>query len=95
MDKFDQDSGILAELLVANEAGEPVALATVVRARGSVPRHEGSKMLVYKDGRISGSIGGGEMEARVIQEALSTLTEDRPRIVPGFERGVSPDSKRK
>ena len=45
---------------------EPVAVCTVVACQGSTPRGVGSKMIVYLDGRIEGSVGGGEMEARVI-----------------------------
>jgi xanthine dehydrogenase accessory factor len=48
----------IAELEKNNEAG---ALCTVVRSQGSTPRHVGSKMLVYPDGRFIGTIGG-EME---------------------------------
>ncbi len=73
---------IFTELLAAQQAGEPVVLATVIKARGSVPRHSGSKMLVFGDGRISGSIGGGEMEARVVQEALLALQDGRTRVLP-------------
>jgi xanthine dehydrogenase accessory factor len=82
MVNYEQESGIFTELLAAKETGEPIALATIIRTRGSVPRHAGSKMLVYEDGRISGTIGGGEMEARVVQEAVSALKEGQPRIVP-------------
>jgi xanthine dehydrogenase accessory factor len=81
-ESFDQSSRPLAELLKAQELGEGVALATVVKARGSVPRHAGSKMLIYEDGRISGTIGGGEMESRVVAEALEALAAGRPRVVP-------------
>lgn len=78
-----QDSfQLLRELMAAQKAGTPVVLATVVKARGSVPRHAGSKMLVYADGRISGTIGGGEMESRVIQAALEALQDDAPRTIP-------------
>src|SRR4030067_657872 len=49
----------------ANRRGKPVALCTVIRAQGSVPRHAGSKMLVFEDGSIEGSIGGGQAERRV------------------------------
>lgn len=73
---------IVAELLTAQQTGEPVVLATIIKARGSVPRRSGSKMLVYGDGRISGSVGGGEMEARVVQEALLALKDGRTRILP-------------
>ena len=73
---------LLSELLAAQQAGKPVVLATIIKAHGSVPRHSGSKMLVYADGRISGSIGGGEMESRVVAEALDALQDGRTRILP-------------
>lgn len=72
---------LLAELMAAQEAGEPVVLATIIRARGSVPRQSGSKMLVYGDGRISGTIGGGEMESRIIAEAQASLLDGQTRII--------------
>lgn len=62
-------------------AGEPVAVATLVRRRGSVPREVGAKMLVHRDGRISGTVGGGCGEAEVWRAALSVLDTGRPRIV--------------
>lgn len=70
---------LLRELVEAVESRRPVVLATVVDSARSVPRHPGSKMLVYADGSISGSVGGGEMEARVVREALDVLAERRPR----------------
>lgn len=78
----DFNKPILSELLEAQELGEPVVLATVVKTRGSVPRQSGAKMLIYSDGRISGTIGGGEMEARIIGEALECLVDGETRIVP-------------
>ncbi len=68
---------ILTELLAAQETGESVVLATVVKASGSVPRHAGAKMLVYEDGRISGTVGGGELEARVKEKAQEALEDGR------------------
>lgn len=61
--------------------GDPAALCTVVRERGSVPRHAGSKMIVFPDGRIVGTIGGGEMESRVIREARAVLSGGAPTIL--------------
>lgn len=49
------------------------ALCTVVRSEGSTPRHVGSKMLVYPDGKFLGTVGGGELESRVIKAALESL----------------------
>lgn len=72
---------LYAEILKAYEENRPLALCTVIRARGSVPRHETAKMLVHPDGRIQGTVGGGELEARVIREALQALQEGHPRLV--------------
>jgi len=73
--------GIFDRLAEIERQGSAVALATVVRARGSVPRRAGSKMLVFADGRIEGTVGGGEMESRVIREALEAMTSSEPRIL--------------
>jgi xanthine dehydrogenase accessory factor len=68
----------VAELEAHNEAG---ALCTIVSSQGSTPRHTASKMLVYADGTFIGTIGGGEMEGRVIKEALAALQDGRPRLL--------------
>lgn len=73
---------ILSELLAAQATSEAVVLATVIKARGSVPRHAGAKMLVYEDGRTSGTVGGGEMESRVIAEAMAALRDGHTRVLP-------------
>src|SRR5690349_2172578 len=53
----------------------PAALCTVTKSEGSTPRHVGSKMLVHADGTFIGTVGGGEMESRVIQAALQVLKD--------------------
>ncbi|UCF62143.1 MAG: XdhC family protein [Anaerolineaceae bacterium] len=72
---------IFERLADLERKGETVAIATVIRAQGSVPRHEGSKMLIYPGGGIEGTIGGGELESRVIEEALQVLKDGKPRIL--------------
>lgn len=81
MDTSGLPESIYTALAKVERGGQSAALCTVIRARGSVPRHVGSKMLVYADGRIAGTIGGGEMEARVIQAALAALAERAPQLV--------------
>lgn len=68
----------LARLEAKNEAG---ALCVIVRSTGSTPRRAASKMLVYADGSIDGTIGGGEMESRVIAEALEAIKDGRSRLL--------------
>ena len=60
----------LSELAKNNESA---ALCTVVKSEGSTPRHVGSKMLVYPDNRLIGTVGGGELESRVIKAAIESL----------------------
>lgn len=68
----------LAELEIKNESA---ALCTVVRSQGSTPRHSTSKMLVYEDGSILGTIGGGDLEHRVLDEAWMAITDGEPRLL--------------
>ncbi len=72
---------IVRELAAAIDRSVPIVLATVIDTRRSVPRHAGSKMLVYRDGRTTGSIGGGEMESRVIEEAVEIFRDGTPRLL--------------
>lgn len=66
-------ASIFTALAQLEKTGGSAVVCTIVRDQGSVPRHAGSKMLVYPDGHIEGTVGGGEMESRVIREALSLL----------------------
>lgn len=68
----------LAELETNNKPG---ALCTIVRSQGSTPRHATSKMLVYPGGDTLGSVGGGELESRVVAEALSAIRDGKPRLL--------------
>lgn len=61
--------------------GEPAIFCTIVDSKGSTPRHEGSKMLVFPDGHIQGTVGGGEIENRVIAEALDALEKRRTKVL--------------
>ena len=45
----------------------PVAVATIVRVRGSVPREVGTKMIIHPLGQHYGTVGGGCGEADVIK----------------------------
>lgn len=58
--------------------GIPAALCIIVQTRGSTPRAAGAKMIVFADGSIRGTIGGGELEKSVITEALSVLKSRQP-----------------
>ena len=64
---------IFEEIYHKKRAGEIFILATIVRTSGASPRHPGAKMLVFPDGTISGTIGGGTFEKLVIDDCLALL----------------------
>jgi xanthine dehydrogenase accessory factor len=68
----------LAEL---ESTRQPAALCTVIKTSGSTPRHSRSKMLVYLDGQILGTVGGGELENRVRKEAIASLQDGQTRLL--------------
>lgn len=59
----------------------PVALATVVSTKRSVPRRSGTKMLIYSDGTQVGTIGGGAMESRVIAAAQDAMRTGKTQLL--------------
>ena len=68
-------------ILVAQTSGEPAALATIVAVQGSVPRHEGSKLMIRPDGSFVGTVGGGKLEATVIAEAQQVISSGKTRML--------------
>ena len=50
---------------------------TVVATEGSTPQKAGAKMVVYADGRIVGTIGGGCVEAEMTWRARQVI-DDAP-----------------
>jgi xanthine/CO dehydrogenase XdhC/CoxF family maturation factor len=68
------------------EAGQGVALATVVSTWGSAPRPTGSHLAVNARGEFVGSVSGGCIEGAVIREALETIRDGQPRLL---EYGVT------
>lgn len=61
--------------------GERVAIATIIRAKGSTPRELGAKMVVTQEGTVVGTIGGGYGEHEVWKAAMEALKVGRPRVV--------------
>lgn len=60
---------IMRALTTQEPYPEKKVMATIITRHGSAPQGLGTKMLIYRDGRCVGTIGGGCMEARVIQIA--------------------------
>lgn len=69
---------LMRAITAQDDVDMPKALATIVSRRGSAPRDVGTKMLIYPDGRIVGTIGGGCVESDVIRSARMLLDELNP-----------------
>jgi xanthine dehydrogenase accessory factor len=74
-------TNIYSTILDAQAGGQSAALCTVIRSSGSVPRHSTSKMLVFADGKFVGTVGGGGMEQRTIEEAQAVARSGQSKIV--------------
>src|SRR5947209_9117521 len=72
---------VFAAVADALERGEAIALVTIVSALGSTPQRVGAKMLVYADGRIVGTIGGGCYENDAFWKAREAITNRRPQLL--------------
>jgi xanthine dehydrogenase accessory factor len=70
------------------QAGDPVALATVISTWGSAPRPAGSRMAISNSGKIAGSVSGGCLEGEVFEQAQAVLKGKSPQL---FHYGVSDD----
>lgn len=67
------------------ERGTPFVLATIVKTAGHTPRFAGSKMLVYSDGSIDGTIGGGSFEKGVIEDCLTLFNSDSNVLLKSYK----------
>jgi len=76
-----KDEQVYRAVVDASRSGRHVALATVLRTKGSVPRHAGSKMIVDPERGLIGTIGGGCGEADVMAAAADVLKTRTSRIV--------------
>lgn len=75
-------------VLRAEHTGEPAALVTVVATEGSTPQKPGAKMVVYPDGGLVGTIGGGCVEAEMARRARQVIESRRAQMA---EYDLTPD----
>ncbi len=72
---------IIEKVRKNQKAGCPFALITVVDTEASSPRHMGAQMIVYPDGAGEGTIGGGTLEATLMEEAVQALEKRQSRKI--------------
>jgi xanthine dehydrogenase accessory factor len=72
---------IYEEIVRLKKDGRSLALATIIECKGSSPQKQGAKMLVRDDGSVLGTLGGGCLEAEVIQNALMSFRDGTSRNI--------------
>lgn len=87
------DANLFAMIAELRAAGTPAALATIVHTRGHTPREVGAKMLILRDGRTHGTIGGGCGEADVRRVAFDVIDLGEPvlQVVDLLDDPALPD----
>jgi xanthine dehydrogenase accessory factor len=85
---------VFLKVAAALAAGQHVALVTVLSTAGSTPGKVGYQMLVFAEGRqIAGTVGGGLVEARMVEAARTLLAEPTSRV-HRFDLGEAPDDEK-
>lgn len=75
------EGDVLLELAAMVRDQRAGVLATVVAAERSTPRQPGAKLIVHADGSLTGTVGGGAAEARVVAEAALVAADGACRTV--------------
>lgn len=71
---------IYKEILEIQKNGERAAICTIVSTKGSTPLKAGAKMIVWEEGKIFGTIGGGNLEKGVIPNALKVINNNTSQL---------------
>ena len=69
------------QIVEAEAARRRLAVATIVTTSGSTPQRTGAKLLVFEDGRMLGTVGGGCYEHDAIGKARQVLATRKPATV--------------
>lgn len=72
---------VYSRVVEIDKKGKAAALCTVVESKGSTPRKPGSRMIVYPDGSIESTVGGGALEKKVITEALAVIEQGEAKLL--------------
>ncbi len=74
-------NSIYEQIVIIENGNQKAVLCTIIATKGSSPRKVGAKMIVFENASIFGTIGGGALEKKVIEEALKVLETNLPVIV--------------
>ncbi len=72
---------IYNDIIKVQEQNKDFAVLTIIKSEGSVARHENSKMIVSADSGIIGTIGGGIIEKKSIDEAIKQIKIGQSKVI--------------
>ena len=67
---------LFEQAAIAEIKNKPFAVVTLIATQGRVPRRDG-RMVVFSNGEVNGTIGGGEMEREAVQLAVESIKEGK------------------
>lgn len=71
---------------------EDIAIATLVRVRGSAPRGAGARLILTRSGKMAGSVSGGCVESDVYTRARQVMDSGQPEVAHyGIADGLGPE----
>lgn len=79
---------LFPEMFELRRAGEPFAVATVVRVEKPISAKPGDKGIIKADGSLEGWIGGGCAQDTVIREAKKAIRDGEPRLLRLVGKGA-------
>jgi len=87
---FGMAQDVRPALRRARDAGQPLALATLISVDGGGPRPPGTQM-VFADGLVAGYFSGGCVESDIADHAFGCLDDGEPRTLVYGEGSPWPD----
>ena len=72
---------ILENIRQIKTSGKRAAICIIVATKGSSPRKAGSKMIVFEDRSIDGTIGGGSLEMKVMEDVPDVIKSGIPKKI--------------
>jgi xanthine dehydrogenase accessory factor len=82
LDRYPRDvsRAVLSWVIEQLDAGERVAMASVIEAYGSVPGKPGARLAVSTSGKKFGTVGGAGLELRIEQNLLEMLSKSKSQM---------------
>ena len=70
----------ISKLAEAIEQQQSAVLATVIEIKGASPAKVGAQIVLLADGATAGTVGGGKLEASILDDAKEAQSSGQPRL---------------